>query len=141
MAARKITVHRYHIDLPAKLVTVEFRIANPVTGVDEPPLGFIRQEFPLTAEVTEALNAYALPHLDADLGTLQGVRSSALTSELHRIREAKKEHGRILEETLELEKRSQLAATEALEREADANALRAQIDTMKSSLKHEGRTP
>lgn len=83
-----IQIVRYHVDLPHRIIVVEFRVWDPITATYHPEHGHHRHSVELTPIVADALARDVDPLLRTDLSTVTGVHTQAVTSELHQLREA-----------------------------------------------------
>lgn len=89
-----IVIYRYHVDPQNGTATVEFRTKDPATGRLDPPIGYARHTVPISMATVQALAVELTPLLVADLAELppQVLRSHAVTSELHALRDTRQEH-------------------------------------------------
>lgn len=110
-----ILVARYHVNLAENIVVVEYQTKDPDTGFLTPPLGTLRATLDAPSEIVDALNAFALPLLDAKLDQVQGARSEALTGELHRLHQANVAHADITRRQAEAETKTRAEADKLVE--------------------------
>lgn len=91
-----IVIYRYHVDAIAGEATIEFRTKDPETGRHDPPVGYARHTVPISRATIDALEVELTPLIEADLAQLpsQLLRSHAVTSELHALRDTRDEHER-----------------------------------------------
>lgn len=112
-------VLRYHVNVLTKEISVEFVLEDAAGNVTS---GQLRHRVPAPDAILELLVATVDPQIDTDVAEVSGVRSETLTSELHRLREARGDVKLAVERLAELKALQQDAErrTEEAERAREA---------------------
>lgn len=90
------TISKFHFDMTAKTVSIEFQRLDEKGNIlrGKPR----HQDIPVSDSLLAMINAEVEPQLSAEISTMLNVPSELLTSELHKVREARAEQIQISEE-------------------------------------------